>query len=166
MEAKDMESDLARLFAEGDDFELCDALYGRIVEAHHNDVHAARLGEEERVVFLVWGAFGVINNGGFQYLFEHRVKGDPDFALSARAFREIGCAEAAEAFERTLALFPGSRPPRDVDRRLRLYNSRIASRPTEMDRQFFRAEASITRSLANYIRTRYGAFRHLETRTS
>jgi hypothetical protein len=161
-----MEGELAHLFAEGDDFELCDTLFGRIVEAHHNRVDAARLTEEERVVFLVWGAFGVIGNGGFQYLFEHQLKGDPDFARTARAFHEIGCVEAAEAFERTLALFPNSGPPRDIDRRLKLYNSRIESTPTEMDRQFFRAEMSIVRSLANYIRPRYSAFRHLTRRPS
>jgi hypothetical protein len=161
-----MEGELAHLFAEGDDFKLCDTLFGRILAAHHNRVDAARLNEEEQVVFLVWGAFGVIENGGFQYLFEHQLKGDPDFARTARAFHEIGCVEAAEAFQRTLALFPNSRPPRDIDKRLKLYNSRIASRPTEMDRQFFRAKKSITRCLANYIRSRYRAFRHLEGRPS
>ena len=59
---------------------------------------------------------GAIGNGGFDYLFEGRIPGDPDYKLSIAAYRTIGCHAAADAFEAAIALFPGGVVPADVER--------------------------------------------------
>lgn len=106
-----MSKELDDLFDLGEDFALCNRLFVRICEVHENRVDASAFTDEERTVYLVWGALGVIGNGGFRYLFESSIRGDPKYALIRQAFEEIGCGEAAEAFKQTLAAFPNSRRP-------------------------------------------------------
>lgn len=156
-----MDTVLAELFESGADHRLTGELFSRILAAHGNEVDAAKLSEEEQVVYLVIGAHGVIGNGGFRYLFEHNLNGDPYFALTLRAFEVIGCWEAAEAVRTTLAKFLNSKPPTNLEKRMRLYNRRIEEFPTPEDRQFFRAMDEIERRLADFVRARQWAFNHL-----
>ena len=156
-----MAESLSDLFDHGDDFDLCNRLFGDICTAHGNDVDAARLTEEERTVYLVWGAHGVIGNGGFRYLFEHSLVGDPHYALSRHAFEVIGCDEAAEAFSEALSVFSGGRPPTDQKERLRQYLRRVPGTPSPADRKFFAAMGAIPKYLANWVRSRQRAFRHV-----
>ena len=65
-----MGESLAELFDHGEDFALCDRLFVLVCEAHGNEADAGSLPEEERTVYLVWGAMGIIGNGGFRYLLE------------------------------------------------------------------------------------------------
>src|SRR5262245_5321203 len=109
-----MAKSLKQLLAEPDDFELCNGMFTRIIEYHGDDIDASAISEQERVVLLVWYASGIIGNGGFRYLFEGELQGDPHFALTAEAFRATGCKKAAEAVRKTLAMFPNSRPPTDI----------------------------------------------------
>jgi hypothetical protein len=159
---ENMAKSLQQLLAEADDFDLCNGVFTRLVAWHGDDIDASALGEQERVVLLVWHVSGIIGNGGFRYLFEGDLKGDPDFALTAEAFRATGCKQAAEAVRKTLATFPNSRPPRDVDQRLRHYLSRIKGWPTDLDIQFFKAQDDLKKCLANYVRSHADAFAHLD----
>jgi hypothetical protein len=152
-----------QLVVEGDDSELCDGVHTRIVEYHGDDVDASVIGGEERVVLLVWHVSGIIGNGGFRYLFEGNLKGDPYFALTAEAFRATGCKKAAEAVRKTLAMFPNSRPPRDIGERLRYYLSRINGWPSDMDVQLIEANEDLTKCLADYIRSHADGFGHLDS---
>lgn len=161
-----MAKSIKQLLAEADNFKLCDGVVTRIIEYHGDNIDVSALRQEERVVFLVWQAAGIIGNGGFRYLFEGNFKGDPDFALTAEAFQTIGCQKAAEAVQKTLAIFPHSRPPTDIDKRLRYYLKRITSWPTDMDMQFFEAQDDLTNCLARYIRSHAEAFAHLDSRKS
>ena len=156
-----MAESLADLFDHGDDFALCDRLFVRICEARGNGADASALPDEERTVYLVWGSLGVIGNGGFRYLFETEVRGDPDYRLTRHAFETIGCPEAAEAFSQALASFPNGRPPANQAKRLREYLKGVQSFPSAADRTFFAAEDSITKSLANWSRSRQRALMHL-----
>ena len=90
-----MAKSLKLLLAEPDNFELCNGLFTRIVEYHGDDIDASAVSEDERVVLLVWHVSGIIGNGGFRYLFEGNLKGDPHFALTAEAFRVTGCKKAS-----------------------------------------------------------------------
>lgn len=161
-----MAKSIKQLLAEADNFKLCDGVVTRIIEYHGDNIDVSALRQEERVVFLVWQAAGIIGNGGFRYLFEGNFKGDPYFALTAEAFRTVGCQKAAEAVQKTLAIFPHSRPPTDIGKRLRYYLKRIKSWPTEMDMQFFQAQDDLTNCLARYIRSHAEAFAHLDSRKS
>lgn len=157
-----MPTSLKELLAEPDDFNLCDGLHSRILEYHGDDIDASAISAEERVVLLVWHVSGIIGNGGFRYLFEGNLKGDPHFALTAEAFRATGCQSAADAVRKTLAIFPHSRPPTDIEERLKYYLKRIKRWPTEMDLQFFDAQDDLQKCLATYIRSHAGAFAHLD----
>jgi hypothetical protein len=157
-----MAKSLQILLAQTDDAELCDGVFDLVVAYHGEDIDASAISEAERVVLLVWHASGIIGNGGFRYLFEGNIKGDPYFALTAEAFQAAGCKKAAEAVQETLALFPQSRPQKDIQARLRHYLSRIKAYPTDMDMQFFAAKHDLRKCLADYIRSHDFAFKHLD----
>src|SRR4051812_44953511 len=98
-----------------DDFELCSGVFKHIADRHGNELNVDEETEPERVVTLVWHSYGIIGNGGFQYLFEGTFNGDPGFVLTAAAFRRIRCAGAAEAFEEALAMFPSNSPTSNIE---------------------------------------------------
>lgn len=156
-----MTEPLADLFDNGEDFALCNRLFVRICEIRGNGPDASTLADEERTVCLVWGALGVIGNGGFRYLLESPVKGDPHLSLTRHAFETIGCWEAAEAFDQALSVFPSGRPPADPAKRLREYIRRVQEFPSASDRAFFAAQHEVQRCLANWVRSRQRALMHL-----
>jgi hypothetical protein len=138
-----------------------DELFHDILRYHGDDVHISQLREEERVVLLTYHAMGIIDNGGFNYLFEGSFEGDPYFALTAAAFGAIGCAQAADAFRKALALFPDSRPPKDIERRLQIYRQGSGEDRHAIDREFMTAHKAIKACLARYIESHREAFAHL-----
>jgi hypothetical protein len=147
---------------EADDAKLCRDLFGRIVDHHGEGLDVSTVGEAERVVLLVEHVSGIVGNGGFRYLFEGDLPGDPDFTLTAAAFWAIGCARSEEAVRKTLAAFPDACPPRDISKRLRYYLKSIKAFPTDMDLQFFAADEERTWRLATYIRSHRDEFAHLD----
>ena len=86
-----------------DDFRLCNSMYESII-SHSEKVSppATNFSEEERAVILVWYVMGVIDNGGFHYLFESALPGDPYYHFTLEAYKQIGCDSAVEAFEQAL----------------------------------------------------------------
>ncbi len=136
----------------GDDFELCDGVFVHIADRHGNELDIDKETETERVVTLVWHSFGIIGNGGFQYLFEGDFNGDPGFILTAAALRRIGCAEAAEAFEQALSLFHGNCPPSNIEDRLKIYQSISETERERINRKFWDAGNELQAKLAAFIR--------------
>jgi hypothetical protein len=149
------------LFAEESDHSLIEGLSAAILRHHGEDLNVRYLRVEERTVVLVWHVTGIIGNGGFNYLLEHQLRGDPDFTRTARAFRRIGCAEAVAAFQQAFGLFPESRPPRNIRRRLRQYRRGPGANRHAIDSRFWEAGEAITQGLARYIRSHREAFAHL-----
>src|SRR5262245_13195830 len=69
---KQMDRYLNELFARPDDFMLVNQVFGRISESCDGSdaIQLRALPKEQKVVLDVWGSYGIIGNGGFQYLFE------------------------------------------------------------------------------------------------
>jgi hypothetical protein len=84
------------------------------------------------------------------------------FGRPAAAFREIKAIKCAEAVEEALALFPESKPPTGVEKRLRVYQSVSAAKRQAIDRKFFSESQEIKTILAKYIRENRDEFKHLK----
>jgi hypothetical protein len=155
-------ADVSRPGAAEEDSSLCGDTCRRIMAYHGDAIDLTKLNREERNVLLAYNAMGTIGDGGFNYLFESGVPGDPQYSLTAAAFEDIGSGSAAQAFRRALSLFPGSRPPEDHQERMRLYRSGDGTERHEIDCAFFNADDEIIQSLDAYIRSHPQAFAHLE----
>lgn len=118
-----MSSDVEKVMNIVVDDDLCSKLFDFMLKHYGERLRVSECKEKDQVVILVCHASGIIENGGFQYLFEGNFKGDPDFARTAAAYRTIKATKCADAFMQALALFPGSRPPIDVEKRLNLYQN-------------------------------------------
>lgn len=116
-----------------------------------------------RVVILVTEAVGIIDNGGFEYLFEHRYAGDPNFLKIVRAFERIGFHAGARALSEALALFPGGRPPRSFNRRLEEYPSVPKFKREALNDAWFAVSNSAWPMLAEFIRKHRRHFEGLPT---
>jgi hypothetical protein len=155
-----MSESIDDVLAEADDEKLCGKVFDRLIAHHGNEIDLSRESEEERVVTLVSHVTGIIGNGGFRYLLEGNIPGDPYLSLTAQAFEVIGCEKAVRAFRETLALFPDGRSQQDIGARLQHYLKQV-NWPTPQDHLFFEADDDIWACLARYIRAHAGAYRHL-----
>ncbi|HYH68783.1 MAG TPA: DUF4375 domain-containing protein [Urbifossiella sp.] len=156
-----MAQTLADLFDHCGDTDLCDRVFDRICEVHGNGADVSLLTDEERTVYLVWGALGVIGNGGFRYLFESSIRGDPHYSLTRQAFEAIGCFEAAEAFRQALTAFTDGLPPTNAAKRARAYLRRFPGFASEPDRAFYEAGKRVPTCLATWVRARHRPHPHL-----
>ncbi|HQY87109.1 MAG TPA: DUF4375 domain-containing protein [Tepidisphaeraceae bacterium] len=77
-----------------------------------------QLPEPLRVVFLIQGAQGMIDNGGLQYFFEAEFIGLPPYSAFVEAYQSIGAIEEARAIAKAVRLFPFADPHRFLTRRL------------------------------------------------
>ena len=76
-----------------------------------------------RTVVIVYSAWGIIGNGGFQYFFENNFEGDPPFDVFTQAFRTVGLGEIALRFSALVALFPFSDPHKSIQKRQEFLDS-------------------------------------------
>jgi len=155
-------SSLREILADPIDFNLCNRLFGRIAERYGNEFDVTEETEQERTVSLVWHSYGIIGNGGFQYLLEGNFKGDFGFRETANSYRRIGCDTAAAYFDRLFSAFPKGDIPAHIGKRLRVYQKSFSGFPNKVDGPFFSASKQIESCLAAYIRANASAFAHLE----
>jgi hypothetical protein len=146
------------------DLDLCVEIDYALIDKYGNDVDPKKYAKEARVVMLSLYADGVIRNGGFGYLFEGDVPGDPWLRNTVEAFETLGVKSAAAAFKKALAIFPNSRPPKDIEKRLSLYVGVPFSRRQKIDEMFWNAGDEITTKVAQYIRDNRDVFRDLKLR--
>ena len=164
---KTMSPEVEKLFETANDFNLCDGVFDKIGDQYNHRIVADKLRGEERVVMLVWHAKGIIDQDGFEYLFGDDFPGDPGYQLTAKAFEQINCEQAASAFRQALSVFPGSPKQADVAERMKTYNQIPESEREKINRKFWRAdwdeagEFRLEHQLAKYIRTHKAAFSHL-----
>jgi len=159
-----MPEPLAKLFAEAGDSDLCNGLFEHLLTLRGEVPDVSAMAEEERIVLLVWQTYGIIGNGGFDYLFGGNLPGDPDYTLTAEAYEMIGCELAAHAFRQALALFPRGEAPRDLDERMRMYRRGPGDRRGQIDGEFFSADKEIEACLARYIRQHRQVYTQLAAR--
>jgi Domain of unknown function (DUF4375) len=70
----------------------------------------ARLNQIDQTVVAVYGAQGVIDNGGLQFFFENDWPGTPPYSFFVDAYRRIGALTVAELLERAVRRFPFAEP--------------------------------------------------------
>jgi Domain of unknown function (DUF4375) len=136
-----------------DDSALCSKLYARLVEHYGgDDFDVSRCADAHQVIILTWQATGIIDNGGFRYLFEGHFKGDPYFERTAAGFKSINASRCAEAVQEALALFRNSMPPRNIVVREKIYLSKNESQRDAIDSKFWSESKYIGKFLASFIR--------------
>ena len=118
-----------------------------------------RLTRGQRIVLVVEGLEGEVNNGGFAQYF---LNSSGDLAPEAvAALREIGMGHFADILAEAMALFPNRTPPRDQAQRETALAKVDESRLNALDERFFNAyrkEEEITAALEQYINTHAADF--------
>lgn len=144
-----------QLLALPSEYELCSGVDTLIDKRFELDRIDLTVPDPARTVSLIFYSWGVIGNGGFQYLFESGANGDSDFAvLTIDGYRRIGLPEAYAAFADALRLFPSGLPPTDVDERIAALSALPDDAFREMNIHYYRAvrEGKLEASLAQFIR--------------
>lgn len=109
------------LLAKANDFDLVDSTFVKIGGRYGHWVDASKYTPQERVIMLVWHSSGIIDNGGFEYLFSGDFDGDPEFRMTAEAFKTVGLTRGYEAFQEAFNLFPDGNVPHDSEKRIAQY---------------------------------------------
>ena len=142
------------LLAEAGDWDLVNGTSHKISDRYGHWVDATQYSPEERVIMLVWHSSGIIDNGGFEYLFAGEFPGDPDYHITAEAYKTAGLLRGYEAFQEAFALFPGGKVPHDAAERLQQYQAANRSARDRLDRKLWQDRYDRTREkrLAEFIR--------------
>ncbi len=146
----DCDTPFETLLAEASDFELANATFVKIQQRIESGTPLSR--PEETVITLIWHSSGIIDNGGFEYLFSGTFEFDPEFRAAAEAYRTVGLDGNFEAFQQALALFPDGRVPHRGDERVRLYKQADESVREEINRMFWNDDNRLAQKVAQYIR--------------
>lgn len=76
-----------------------------------------------RTVAILYSVQAIIDNGGFQYLFESDFPFTPSYSVFSEAYRRIGALEVAERLDRAVAMFPFESAHLHKDKRLEFMES-------------------------------------------
>jgi hypothetical protein len=150
----DSKTPFKTLLAEANDFDLVNSTFVKIGDRYGHWVDASRYTAEERVILLVWHSSGIIDNGGFEYLFEGDFDGDPEFRITAEAYKTVGLTRGYEAFQDAFKLFPNGKVPHDSEERIRQYKMADESVREEINCKHWKDgwEDLREKVLAKYIR--------------
>lgn len=145
-----MMTEIDEILCRTKDFDLCNGVFCSFAD-RDNILHAARYEEAERIVTLVWHSTGIIENGGFHYLFESDFNGDPGYKLTAEAFKVIGAEAAYQAFNEIMSHFPNGLPA-NIKKRLELFEEIPDEETNRINTLFWSDLKNIETQLARYIR--------------
>ena len=123
------------LLADAGDFDLVNGTFVKIGDRYGHWVDATRYAEEERAIMLVWHSSGIIDNGGFEYLFSGDFDGDPEFKITAETYKVVGLTRGYEAFQEAFRQFPNGKVPYDSEERIRQYKLADESVREEINRK-------------------------------
>jgi hypothetical protein len=151
------------LLAKAKDSDLVEATSDKLVKHYRYWLHVGKYSLAERVIFLVFQAGSWIDGGGFDYLFTQEFEGDPDFSITADAFRIAGMDRSYEAFQAAIRLFPGGVVPRNAEERTRLYEAANKSAREGATRKFWYDDGQREKKLAEFIRANATELGHLDT---
>ncbi len=82
------------------------------------DGNLSRLDIPQQTVAILYSIQAMIDNGGFQYLFENDFPHSPPYSKFAEAYRRIGADQVAERLEKAAAMFPFEDPQLHQEQRL------------------------------------------------
>ena len=125
------------LLAEADDDDLVDNTFVKIGERYGHWINVTQYTPEEQVVVLVWHTSGIIDNGGFEYLFAGEFFSDPDYHITAEAYQTAGLLRSYESFQEAFALFPDGKVPHDAAERIGQYLAANRSARDRLNRKLW-----------------------------
>ena len=64
----------------------------------------AKLDLPQQTVAILYSVQAIVDNGGFQYLFENDFPHDPPYSKFVEAYRRIGADQAAERLEKAVEI--------------------------------------------------------------
>ena len=73
--------------------------------------------EPERTLMVVYGAHGVIGNGGFRYFFESNFVAKQPYKLISESYKNLGLLEHGNTILKLTSLFPNGEPHKDLKER-------------------------------------------------
>ncbi|MBD3674085.1 MAG: DUF4375 domain-containing protein [Planctomycetaceae bacterium] len=156
LDANNMDSDtpFPTLLAEANDFDLVNGTFIKIGDRYGHWVDASQYTPEERVIMLVWHSSGIIDNGGFEYLFSSDFDGDPEFKITAEAYKTVGLTRGYEAFQDAFKVFPNGKVPHESEERIQQYQRAADSVRDEINTKHWKDgwEDLREKMLAKYIR--------------
>ena len=79
----------------------------------------SKLDTPKQTVAALYSVQAIIDNGGFQYLFENDFPFNPPYSQVVDAYRRIGSLRAAENLEKAVAMFPFENPHLHQEGRLK-----------------------------------------------
>lgn len=152
----DSKTPFQTLLTKANDFDLVDGTFVKIGARYGHWVDATQYTPEERVIMLVWHSGGIIDNGGFEYLFAGDFDGDPEFKLTAEAYQQVGLTRGYEAFQEAFSLFPEGKIPHDSEERIRQYTKVSESEREKINEKHWQDgwDRLREKKLAQYIRSR------------
>jgi hypothetical protein len=158
------------------DFDLVNSVFVKIGERYNHWVDASKYTPEERVIMLVWHSAGIIDNGGFEFLFYGDFDGDPDYSITAESYKIVGLTRGYEAFQDAFRLFPDGKVPRvspeqpahdykvAIEDRVRQYKTADESIREEINKKHWQDgwDKLREKSLSQYIRENVSKLGHLK----
>jgi hypothetical protein len=118
----------------------------------------SKLDLPQQTVAILYSVQAIIDNGGFQYLFENDFPHDPAYSKFVEAYRRIGADAAAERLEKAVAMFPFDSPHLHQDQRLSFMET------LDEDSEFFElgnevcGDEKVWTDLAAYVKTNAASF--------
>jgi hypothetical protein len=127
-------------------------------ELERLDGDPSKLDIPKQTVALLYSVQAVIDNGGFQHLFENEFPQSPPYSEFVQAYRRIGANAAAERLEKAVSMFPFKDPHLYQEERLRFMEQ------LEEQSEFFKlgdevcGDESVWTALEEYAKTNAAAF--------
>jgi|GEM_PF-6022586 len=100
---------------------IVDVVFSSILQKYGSHIDVSLYHPQEVIVVLVVHSSGLIDNGGFEYLFSASFDGDSDFKITAQSHLELGLQLGYKSFQEAFSTFPGNVIPFDPTDRLSQY---------------------------------------------
>lgn len=117
-----------------------------------------RLDEPLQTVAILYSVQAIIDNGGFQYLFESDFPMSPPYSDFVAAYRRIGSLRAAEKLEKAVAAFPFADPHLHQDKRLQYLETLDEDSELVQWGDDVCGDENVWRNLEEYVRRNAASF--------
>ncbi len=115
-----------------------------------------------QVFAIIYSAQGIIDNGGFQYLFESDWPNKPPYTMFSDAYREVGATDVADWLDQAASMFPFSDPHLHREARVRYLREFCVKGDSPMgvlSGEAIDASDRVFTRLAQYVRAHENEFR-------